>query len=186
MLLLFATAATGQEQLRDRKNLPINVTVFSHAIGLPNFKGLFRNPNVGLKVGTEFYFASRSHRTFFQTVNLGVYRQRHFSNAFFVTSELGYRKWINHAYGDVTLGAGYMVLNSTLPRYELHQHEYRKASSTFGRIMPTVGLGAGYQFKSLTVFSRYEMFAEMPFAFKGLPALPHKSLHIGTRVLLKK
>jgi hypothetical protein len=78
-----------------------------------------------------------------------------------------------------------MLVNSALPRYEKNGNDYKRISNTFGRIMPTLGLGAGYQFEKFSVFSRYEMFAEAPFGFKGVPALPHKALHVGTRFNLK-
>jgi hypothetical protein len=48
-----------------------------------------------------------------------------------------------------------------------------------------VGLGVGHQFDRFAVFSRYEFFGEMPFGFRGVPALPHQALHLGTRFNLK-
>ena len=58
---------------------------------------------------------------------------------------------------DATIGAGYLLIHSALPRYERNGNDYERIGSTFGRLMPTIGLGAGYQFDKVSVFSRYEM-----------------------------
>jgi len=76
-------------------------------------------------------------------------------------------------------------VTSALPRYKKAGDNFEKISNTFGRFMPTLGIGAGYRFNSISLFSRYEMLGEMPFGFKDLPALPHKTLHVGTRFNLK-
>lgn len=183
-LLATLTGAAAQD-VPSRNAIPFTVTLFSESVGLPNFKNFFRNPSWGIRVGTEFYYANtRGHQTL-QTVNLGYYHHQDFQSGVYVSTELGYRKFIGDFFIDGTLGAGYLLITSAQPRYERRGLEYEKVSSTFGRLMPTLGLGTGYRFHSVTVFGRYEMFGEIPFGFKGMPALPHNALHVGTRFNLK-
>jgi hypothetical protein len=154
-------------------------------VGVPNFRNFFKDPSIGIRVGTEFYYTNKSGHQTMQTVNLGYYHHKNFQSGVYVSTEFGYRKFIGDFFLDGTIGGGYLLITSALPRYENNGGDYEKISNSFGRFMPTVGLGAGYQFNSVMVFSRYEMFGEMPFGFKGLPALPHKTLHVGTRFNLR-
>jgi hypothetical protein len=51
--------------------------------------------------------------------------------------------------------------------------------------MPVAGIGAGHRFRNgFDLFGRYEIFGEMPFGLLGVPILPHKALHLGTRLNL--
>ncbi len=182
-----ATGGTVAAQDSDRpKGLPLTVTIFSESVSLPNFRSIFRNGNLGLRVGTELYYASNKQRQWFQTFNVGYYRHRHLHNGLYVSSEVGYRQFFGNAFADATIGVGGLLLDSALPRYRPTAEGFTKASSAHLKLMPTLGLGAGYRFNQLTVFSRYELFGEMPFGFKGIPALPHKAIHVGTRFSLKK
>ncbi len=137
------------------------------------------------RIGTELYYSKNENRQLIQTINLGYYYHKDFQNGLYLSSEFGYRKFFNRTFVDATVGVGYLLIHSALPRYERNGNDYERIGSTFGRIMPTIGLGAGYQFDKVSVFSRYEMFGETPFGYKGVPALPHKALHVGTRFNLK-
>lgn len=173
------------QEIPGNRPVPITVTLFSESVGLPNFKNFFKDPSFGVRIGTEFYYANKAGHQTVQTVNLGYYYHKDFQNGLYISSEVGYRKFIGQAFIDGTLGIGYLLVHSAMPRYEQNGDTYERIGNTFGRFMPTVGLGAGYRFQSFSLFSRYEMFGEMPFGFKGLPALPHKTLHVGTRFNLK-
>lgn len=166
-------------------NFPITVSIFSESVGLPQFRTLFKNPNLGVRVGTELYYSKNRSGRMLQTFNVGYYRHKDFQSGFFLSSEFGYRKFIHNTFVDVTAGVGYLRIDSALPRYKKVGDDYQATNSTFGRIMPTVGLGIGHQFDRFAVFSRYELFGETPFGFRGIPALPHQSLHLGTRFNLK-
>lgn len=183
--MLALAGAFAQEQGPRRQPIPLTITVFSESVGLPNFKSLVKKSNLGVRVGTEFYYRTKEARQIFQSLNLAYYNHKNFQRGFSVSSEFGYRQFIGKTFVDATVGIGYLLINSSFPRYELHGDSFSKSSSTFGRIMPTLGLGAGYQFKTIALFGRYEMFGEMPFGFKGLPVLPHKALHMGTRLKIK-
>lgn len=176
---------TRAQEPINQKSVPITVTVFSESVGLPNFKNFFKNPNLGIRVGTEFYYANKAGHQTVQTLNLGYYYHKDFQSGVYLSTEIGYRKLWGDFFVDGTLGGGYLLVTSALPRYERKGDGFEKISNTFGRFMPTLGIGAGYRFNSVSLFSRYEMFGEMPFGFKGLPALPHKTLHVGTRFNLK-
>lgn len=165
--------------------LPLTITVFSESVSMPNFRNLFKHPNLGVRIGTELYYSRTDNRHLLQTINLGYYYHKDLQNGFYLTSEFGYRRFFNNTFVDLTAGLGYLVIDSALPRYKKTGNDYQPIGSTFGRIMPTLGLGAGYKFKTLSVFSRYELFGEMPFGYKGVPVLPHKVLHVGTRFNLK-
>jgi hypothetical protein len=165
--------------------IPLTFTVFSESVSLPNFKNIFKNGSLGVRIGTELYYSKSDSRQLIQTINLSYYSHQDLHNAFSITSEFGYRRFFGNAFADATIGVGYMIMHSAMPRYENVNGDFIKTSSTFGRLAPTIGLGAGYQFKNFSAFTRYEMFGEMPFGFKGIPALPHKTIHIGTRLNLK-
>lgn len=166
--------------------LPVNITIFSESLGLPGLRSFFKKPNLGIRVGTELYYRNQANRQVYQSINVGYYRHRDFHSGFFVSSDFGYRKFMGNAFVDGSLGLGYMIVNSALPRYERTATGYQRAADTFGRLIPAVGIGAGYRFNNVSVFSRYEMFGEVPFGFKGLPALPHQTLHLGTRINFNK
>lgn len=181
-LLMLSCGLRAQESPdRPAQSWPVTVTIFSESISLPNFRSIFRNGNLGIRVGTEIYYRQRSGHQLLQTVNLGYYAHRNFHNALYISSEFGYRKFFGQTFVDATIGAGYLIADSALPRYERVCDTYQKATSVHGKLIPTLGLGAGYQFEQLALFGRYELFGEMPFGFKGVPALPHKAVHLGTR-----
>lgn len=177
--------AYAQDQVTNGRNVPITITVFSESVSMPNFRNIFKNPNLGIRVGTELYYSRNENHQLIQTINLGYYYHKDFQKGLYLSSEFGYRKFFNKAFVDATVGVGYLLINSALPRYELKGKDFERIGNTFGRIMPTLGFGAGYQFDKVSVFSRYEMFGETPFGYKGVPALPHKALHVGTRFNLK-
>lgn len=184
LLVMNFLTTRAQESINGR-SIPITVTVFSESVGLPNFKGFFKNPNLGIRIGTEFYYSNKTGHQAVQTLNIGYYYHKDFQSGVYLSSEIGYRKLFGDFFLDGTLGGGYLLVTSALPRYKKVGDNFEKISNTFGRFMPTLGIGAGYRFNSISLFSRYEMFGEMPFGFKDLPALPHKTLHVGTRLNLK-
>lgn len=180
LLAVFASwnySATAQEV-----KVPLNVSVFTESISLPNFRGFFKNPNWGVRIGTEFYFRQNDGRQLLQTLQLGYYRHDGFHQGLFASTEFGYRRFIGNFFADATIGAGYLHLISELQRYEPDGGSgYRLASQRMHKFMPTVGLGAGWRIGDVAVFSRYELFGEAPFAQGGSPLLPHKALHFGAR-----
>jgi hypothetical protein len=165
--------------------VPLTVSVFSSSVSLPDFKGFFRNPHLGVRIGTELYYRNRARTQIFQTVQVGYYQQKSLHNAWFVSSELGYRKFFGHFYADATLGGGYLHLRSLRPVYEpTGSGEYQKTSPVRHKFMPVLGLGAGYRFRNQTaLFTRYEVFGLMPIQ-QDVPVLPHKALHVGARLNL--
>ena len=183
--LLGSTLSFAQDTGSQKGTLPLTITLFSESVSLPNFRNIFKNPNLGIRIGTELYYSKNESRQLIQTINLGYYYHKDFQNGLYLSSEFGYRKFFNNAFVDATVGVGYLLINSALPRYERNGNDYERIGNTFGRIMPTIGLGAGYRFDKVSIFSRYEMFGETPFNYKGVPALPHKAIHVGTRFNLK-
>jgi hypothetical protein len=178
-------AAFAQESRPERHRLPLTVTIFSESVSLPNFRNVFKNGHLGIRVGTELYYTQSAHRQWLQTINVGYYRHKNLQSGLYISSEGGYRHFFGNAFADATVGVGYLLLDSALPRYERTSSGFAKVSSLHHRVMPTIGVGAGYRFDQFTVFSRYELFGEMPFGFKGIPALPHKAVHVGTRIAIK-
>ncbi len=184
-ILLISMLTHAQDQAPKNGKLPLTITLFSESVSLPNFRNIFKNPNLGIRIGTELHYSKNESRQLIQTINVGYYYHKDFQNGLYLSSEFGYRKFFNKAFVDATIGAGYLLIHSALQRYERNGNDYQRIGSTFGRIMPTIGLGAGYQFDKVSIFSRYEMFGETPFSYKGVPVLPHKALHVGTRFNLK-
>ncbi len=181
LFLLFLLAAVRNMQAQDTK-FPITISVFSESVSLPNFKGFFKNPNLGVRIGTEFYYRQSESKQLLQTLQVGYYHHDGLHQGLFVSSEFGYRKFFGHFFADATVGAGYLHLVSDLRRYEPSGDGFHLASQRMHKLMPTLGLGMGYRFGDVTVFSRYEMFGETPFAQGGSPVLPHKALHLGARI----
>lgn len=162
--------------------IPINISVFTETIGFPNFSSWSRNPNFGIRVGTEFYYSQSEKNQLFQTIQLGYYYHKEFHQAFFLSSEFGYRRYFGDFFADATVGLGYMLIDSALPKFESAGDYYVEKSGVLGRFSPSLGLGAGYKFPKFSVFSRYEMFGEVPFGLNGIPGLPHTVFHLGTRI----
>ncbi len=185
LMFLFSSSILMAQIDTPSGGIPLTVTVFSESVSLPNFKNVFKNGSLGVRIGTEFYYSKSDSRQLVQTINLSYYSHKDLHNALSLTSEFGYRRFFGNAFADATVGMGYMLIHSAMPRYENVNGEFIKTSSTFGRFAPTLGLGAGYRFKKFSAFSRYEMFGEMPFGFKGITALPHKTIHLGTRLNLR-
>jgi hypothetical protein len=185
--LLAATLGLAQEPKRPRPALPLTLSLFSESVSLPTFKGLLRSQNPGVRLGTELYYRNRPDAQLFQTVNLGYYYHRSLHHGLYVSTELGYRKFIGPAFLDATLGGGYLHLVSRVPVYEpAGDGNFTKASPHLHKFMPTLGLGAGCRLgKHASLFARYELFGEMPVA-QDIPVLPHRALHLGARVNLKK
>lgn len=184
-LLWLSIIVVKAQEFPSGKPIPLTISLYTRSVGLPGFGNFFKDPAFGVRVGTEFYYSNKSGHQTLQTVNLGYYYHKDFQSGIYLSTEIGYRKFIGDFFLDGTIGGGYLLITSALPRYESRGTDFEKISNTFGRFMPTLGLGAGYRFNSFMVFSRYEMFGEMPFGFKGLPVLPHKTLHFGTRFNLK-
>jgi hypothetical protein len=180
LFCLSAGNLTAQDSSR-KVPIPITISVFSESVSLPNFRGFFKKPNWGVRIGTEFYYRQNEGRQMLQTLQVGYYHHDGLHQGVFVSSEFGYRKFFGNFFADATVGGGYLHLVSDLRRYEPDGNGFRPASQRMHKFMPTLGLGLGYRFGDVTLFSRYEMFGEMPFAQDGSPVLPHKALHVGTR-----
>lgn len=159
--------------------LPITISLFTESVSLPNFRGFYRNPNWGMRVGTELYYRQRDGHQLLQNIQLGYYRHDGLQQGVFVSTAFGYRKFFGDFFADGTIGGGYLHLISGLRRYEPDGEGYRPGSQRLHKFMPTIGLGIGYRFHNVTVFSRYEAFGEMQFNYNGSPVLPHKTLHVG-------
>lgn len=184
LFLLFAGSSSAQENEQIRP-LPLTISLFSESVSLPNFRGFFRQPNWGVRIGTEFYYRRRDNSQLLQAVQLGYYRHDGFQQGVFLSTAFGYRRLFGRFSADATIGAGYLHLITDLPRYEPVGDGYQPASQRLHKFMPTLGLGMGYRLGEVTVFSRYELFGELPFSYKGVPVLPHKTLHLGASFPLK-
>jgi hypothetical protein len=182
VVLVLSSSTQAQNPYAQSKGLPFKVTVFSESIGLPNPARFFRQSGLGVRVGTEIYYNNRTGSQFFQTVNLGFYSHKHFASAFFISTEAGYRKYFGSFFTDATIGGGVQFSKSALPVYKPSSTGYEKTNGQLVRFMPVIGLGAGYSLNRASIFTRYELFGEMPFGYKGIPALPRQTLHLGTQL----
>jgi hypothetical protein len=179
---LFLTGSmSAQNPFAGSKQLPFKITLFSESIGLPSFGRFFKQSGFGVRIGTELYYSNKTTSQFFQTVNLGFYSHKNFASAFFISSEAGYRKYFGSFFTDATLGGGIQFSQSAMPVYKASANGYDKTKGNLVRFMPVVGLGTGYSFSRASVFARYELFGEMPFGYKDIPALPHQTIHLGTQ-----
>ncbi|ADB38794.1 hypothetical protein [Spirosoma linguale] len=192
LTVLTVGAASAQDAPPSASGVPVTVSVFAHSVSLPTFRGFLKNPNFGLRVGTEFYYRNRPGSQLLQTVNLGFYHHRALQTGLFVSTEFGYRKFFGPVYAEGLVGVGVLGLSQHLRSYQPDgAGEFRPASSFMLRAMPSLSAGLGYRFglhtpTPVSVFTRYELFAETPFSNRGVPLLPHSALHVGTRVLLNR
>ena len=171
---------------------PFTVSVFSHAVSLPTFRGFLKTPNFGIRMGREMYYRNRPGSQLIQTLNVGFYHHRSLQSGLFLNTEFGYRKFIGGLYAETFVGIGALGLSQHLRSYQSDgTGEFRPASRFMLRVLPSLSAGQGYRFGQHTarpgsVFTRYELFAETPFNNGGVPLLPHSALHVGTRVLLNR
>lgn len=167
-----------------RLGLPLTVTIFSESISLPTIARAQKG-GIGLKIGTEFYYRTRQGSQTLQSLNLGYYHHPGVQSGLFVSSEFGYRKYFGAFYADATLGGGALLLHPSAPSYVRHESgAFSKASPYQVKFMPSLGLGAGYRFRNHTaIFTRYELFGEMPFS---QILLPHQALYLGARMNFNK
>lgn len=172
----------GQEA-PNRGGLPISLSVFTHSVSLPNLRSLFREPNWGLRIGTEWAYGKKTTSHWVQTFHLGFYHHEGFQQGLFVGTDCGYRQHFGRWYADLTLGANYLYLKTALPRYEPTENGFQPASPRLHKLMPALGLNLAYRTSPIaTVFFRYETFGEIPFNYQGVPVLPHQALHLGARI----
>ncbi|MCU0352584.1 MAG: hypothetical protein MUD08_02420 [Cytophagales bacterium] len=191
LLCILPIGATIAQENRLVAGLPLTVSVFSHAVSLPTFKGFLKRPNFGVRVGTEFYYRNRPGSQLIQTLNVGFYHHRSLQTGLFLNTEFGYRRFIGNFYTEGFIGIGALGLSQQLRSYEpTETGEFRPASRLMVRAMPSLSAGVGYRFRQHTatpvsVFARYEVFGETPFNNQGVPVLPHSALHVGTRLYMK-
>lgn len=175
---------TGTPPQTGKTSFPFTISVFTESVGLPGFRFLLQNPNWGVRIGTEWRYRNRNSGHLLQTVNLGYYSHHGLHDGFYLNTEFGYRRFVGRFFADATIGGGYLHLVSHKRFYDSDgQGGFQPASRQLHKFSPTLGLGMGYQFAgNASVFTRYELFGEMPFSNSGAPVLPHRALHVGTRL----
>jgi hypothetical protein len=184
--LLVAACGQAQESARRRPALPLTFSLFSQSVSLPALRGLLRKPNPGVRLGTELYYRNRPGAKLFQTVNLGYYYHRSLHHGLYVSTELGYRRYLGPVFVDGTVGGGYLHLVSRVPVYApAGDGNFTKTAGRFHKFMPTLGVGAGCRLTAYaSLFARYEVSGQTPIA-QDIPVLPQQALHLGARLHLK-
>jgi hypothetical protein len=136
--LLVTALGQAQESAR-RPALPLTFSLFSESVSLPTLRGLLRKPNLGVRLGTELYYRNRPGAKLFQTVNLGYYYHRSLHHGLYVSTELGYRRYLGPLFVDGTIGGGYLHLVSRVPVYApAGDGSFTKTSPRFHKFMPTM------------------------------------------------
>ncbi|OIN60696.1 hypothetical protein [Arsenicibacter rosenii] len=182
--------AVAQRAASGPAGRPLTVSVFSHGISLPTVKPQLTDLNPGLRIGTEIYYRNRRRSQLFQTLNAGGYGHKQLQTALFVTTELGYRKFIGGLFVEGLLGVGALGASYWLKQYQPDGNGgYQAASAFVVKAVPSVSLGVGYRFTGanpVSVFVQEQAFGEVPFGFRGQPVLPHAALHVGMRMSLNQ
>lgn len=192
LTVLTIGTAFAQDAPFPASGFPLTVSVFTHSVSLPTFRGFLKNPNFGVRLGTEFYYRNRPGAQLIQTLNVGFYHHRALQTGLFMGTEFGYRKFFGPVYAEGFVGVSALGLSQQLRSYEpTGTGEFQPASRYMVRAMPALSAGLGCRFgqhsgSPVSVFTRYELFAETPFSNRGVPLLPHSALHVGTRVLLNR
>jgi len=186
---MFAGTLITSSFAQDVKNhngskIPISITLFTESVSIPNVRSLFSS-NYGIKIGTEWDYKNTGGYQLLQNLQVGYYFHKDLHSALFISSSLGYRKNFDRFFGDAMIGAGYLLIHPAFPMYENSNAGLAKGPKNVHKIMPSIGLGAGYHFEGYSVFTRYELFGEAPFGFKGIPVVPHQTFNIGTIIYVK-
>jgi hypothetical protein len=140
----------------------------------------------GVKAATELYYRNRQSSQLFQTLNLGTYVQLNIEKALFVSTELGYRKYIGPVFGEVLMGAG-LLRSVSVHSFEVQREDgtYLSSKQKDLKLAPTATVGLGYRFgNGAAVFTRYELLVQPQTDNHRFAIKQNRMLHVGGRIFL--
>ena len=190
----FLSAQTGDSISSGKKQLPVEISFFNHAVSMP-FDGIVLAPiHPGSSLGTEYSYTSWENGMVYQALSGGFFYNKYVAKAFFIQTETGYRYTFDFGlFADAGIGLGY--LHSFHPAKEvfaLNKNGVYEKVRDYGKPAFTlsVSIGAGYKFYKKTrwpvsIFLRYEPFIQTPFS-KESNIYPHLIQLIGIRIFINR
>ena len=189
LITLFLPAAltlSAQQPAETQPKPALHAAVFSESIGLPGFSHAFIPKQAGLRLGMEWYYRNTPRKQVVQQVNLSGYQHPGYHNALVLNTAISYRPYLGAVFFDLGGGLGYMLVHSRLPLFEnTGPGQFSPTGSVQHKASIHLSAGLGYRFRTrLSVFTAYEVLAEVPFGFAGSPVLPHRLICLGMRMSL--
>ena len=194
MLIILFLVGSGfpQEKLnRSKKQFPLEVSFFNHAVTMP-FAGIVLKPlHPGFSLGTEYGYAEGRIGRIYQSLHMGYYFNEYNARAFFFNTGIGYRYTFGFGlFGDISLGLGYLhSFHPTEIFAQNAQGEYEKVRD-YGKasVIFLLGMGLGYDFSRkvgwpVSLFIRFQPYLQTPYNPES-SIFPQSMVHVGIRVQL--
>lgn len=193
LLLLIAGGSTqtlnGQYSASERyRDFPLVITLQFHALSMP-FKDLKANfSNIGIGIGTEVSYGS-DHK-WVQQLNLMWYRNKNVGNGLFLYSQAAWRPTIvNHFYGELKMGAGYMLTSRPTASFRQENGHWISAGKKGkGVFVVPIGTSMGHHAYSertyVSPFASYQLLLLKGYS-KSMPLVPETLIQLGSRIHFK-
>lgn len=184
LLLAFLLAATCQTTAQKLTfDNQIKVSVFNESTALPFIRSQWGDLHPGIQVATSWTHKQKGATTTFVELQLAGYHHKYFQNALTASGTYGLRYTIlGGLSAEIAAGLGYMHQWSDNPTFEPVEGGDFEQKRDWGRpeAMINSHIGLNYEVNGITVFGRYQWFAEAPFAYKnGVPLFSHTAVHLG-------
>jgi hypothetical protein len=180
ILLAGAGQTTAQKLTFDKQ---LKVSVFNESTALPFIRSQWGDLHPGIQIATSWTHKQKGEVTTFVEAQLSGYHHKFFQNALTLSGAYGLRYTIlGGLSAEVAAGLGYMHQWSDNPTFEPVEGGGFEQKRDWGRpeAMINSHIGLNYVTNGITIFGRYQWFAEAPFAYKnGVPLFSHTAVHIG-------
>lgn len=196
------------------KTKPFSVSVFNNATLLPpaSFTAVFNQPiHPGLAISYEFGWKEtikspifRNINTFalggqkvytgkwFQNIGVSWFYHRYVNQAFILTTQAGYRRYIKKFSAEISVHTGYMHVLLLTERAVKQTDGTWKSEKGMGKPQFVAGAGigigydAGYHYNIRRIFINYDFRIQTPFVKSYVPLLPNGLLSLGLQFTLFK
>jgi hypothetical protein len=143
--MLYLCGMHAQNESTAYRNFPIVISLHFHSLNMPfrNIGAGFANPGIG--IGTEVSLGGKDR--WVQQFHAVWYRNKAAGNGFFLNTQTTWRPEIaDDIYGEVKLGAGYMLSRRPTPAFRPSGNAWNSVGRK-GNGMFTIltGIGAGYE-----------------------------------------
>lgn len=191
ILLLFAFCLITYFGHGQKRDIPINISIFNEATAIPFTRLLTTPVHPGIQLGTEWNYKVKDHSRLLQTANLQYYYHRYLCQGVGISSELGFEHRFSSGFSMAGLfGLGYMHTFTTGEEFVFEDGTYReKTDQGAGRLTTSLAIDLGYYIKKMDtlspkVFLRYQPWVEYPFSPGFIPVMTHINLHAGVKIFL--
>ncbi|ELR69006.1 hypothetical protein C900_05564 [Fulvivirga imtechensis AK7] len=180
----FNIVAQGDTE-QNYQNFPIVLTLQFHAFAMPFQSVLSNFSNVGIGIGTEVSM-NGSHE-WVQQLNLMWYRNRAIGNGVMLYTQAAWRpEVVSDAYGELKLGAGYLLSFRPAESYKQANGQWISAGRK-GKGMLTIPLGVSMGYKGFSSDAFVSSFISYQFMLvrgynASIPLVPETIVQVGTAI----